>query len=748
MGWLVNGSAARLPLATASVHCAVTSPPYWGLRKYAGEQARAWPAVTYTPMAGLPPITVPAMRAELGLEPTPEAFVGHIVLAAREVWRVLRDDGTLWLNFGDSYATNPSNGRSESVDSVGMGGVPHRSGMDKSRAGLKAKDLCGIPWRVAFALQADGWWLRSDIIWHKCLSGGTKVYARTQNGAGPDTIKDLARLDPSTVQLWNGAKWTQVKGFHETPRPKHPIEIVLRSGERIGCTPDHRWPTQRGLRRADELQAGDVLDWTTLPEPEDTVTPDRLPNSIGWFVGMYLAEGSKDSTDTIQIASHIDEQGRFNLLKQISEAYGGTCRQYQTSDNGMTIRIHSPILVAILDIYLSGHTAKNKRLSPAAWKRDNDFLRNLLNGYLEGDGHHDQANDRYRLGFTRNYYLEQDLRTLCARLDYQLRLNPVRTTSQNGDHKGFRGEIRFKRSDHHNAKEDMEIVEIRRSRARKFWDIEVEDEPHLFALSSGVLTHNSNPMPESVTDRCTKAHEYLFLLAKSERYFYDHEAVKEESIRAGDIPGGGRPDTNAAEPRAAFYRPENSRKPVASTRNKRTVWKIATKPYHGAHFATFPPGLAEPCILAGTSERGVCPECGAPWERVVESTSHYEKREAAHAYNNTSTKVDSTGWTPPTIKECGWRPTCDHDADPVPATVLDPFCGSGTTGVVCQEHGRRFVGVDVSGPYLRKQARKRLGLEALAAWTSGKRVGEITAPTPLFSAVGQELAPRGRALPD
>lgn len=135
IGWLANGSAAWLPLASESVHCAVTSPPYWGLRKYAGEQGVWWPAVTYAPMAGLAPLTVPAMRAELGLEPTAEAFVAHIVLAMREVWRVLRDDGTFWLNFGDSYDGD--------------------------------KSLCGIPWRVAFALQGEGWYLRNDVIWYK-----------------------------------------------------------------------------------------------------------------------------------------------------------------------------------------------------------------------------------------------------------------------------------------------------------------------------------------------------------------------------------------------------------------------------------------------------------------------------------------------------------------------------------------------------------------------------------------------------
>lgn len=125
-----------------SIQCVVTSPPYWGLRDYGtGDDA-------------------------LGLEPTPELYVEHIVEIFREVWRVLRDDGTLWLNLGDSYYASGWECSRRNV--IGAGSVPandRKSG--RYAAGLKSKDLVGIPWRVAFALQADGWYLRSDIIWSK-----------------------------------------------------------------------------------------------------------------------------------------------------------------------------------------------------------------------------------------------------------------------------------------------------------------------------------------------------------------------------------------------------------------------------------------------------------------------------------------------------------------------------------------------------------------------------------------------------
>lgn len=127
-----------------SAHTCVTSPPYFGLRDYGHE-------------------------GQIGLEDTPDAYVGRLVEVFREVRRVLRDDGTVWMNLGDSYAAN----RGYQVEQT-KGGPKHGiaqavSGRPQSAAdyGLKPKDLIGIPWRVAFALQADGWYLRQDIIWHK-----------------------------------------------------------------------------------------------------------------------------------------------------------------------------------------------------------------------------------------------------------------------------------------------------------------------------------------------------------------------------------------------------------------------------------------------------------------------------------------------------------------------------------------------------------------------------------------------------
>ena len=123
-----------------SVNCVVTSPPYWGLRDY-------------------------GTNGQLGLEATPEQYVAKMVGVFREVRRVLRSDGTLWLNMGDSYAVGKLKTSYNGDGSADLGWTNKRS--RKAPLGLKPKDLVGIPWRLAFALQADGWWLRSDIIWSK-----------------------------------------------------------------------------------------------------------------------------------------------------------------------------------------------------------------------------------------------------------------------------------------------------------------------------------------------------------------------------------------------------------------------------------------------------------------------------------------------------------------------------------------------------------------------------------------------------
>jgi hypothetical protein len=233
-------------------------------------------------------------------------------------------------------------------------------------------------------------------------------------------------------------------------------------------------------------------------------------------------------------------------------------------------------------------------------------------------------------------------------------------------------------------------------------------------LRSDIIWSKLNPMPESVTDRPTKAHEYLFLLSKSARYFYDAKAIQEESETFGRQ-GSERDDTGAKNSiDARWHRAPRDRYDTPG-RNKRSVWTVATQPFPGAHFATFPPKLIEPCILAGCPER-TCGECGAPWERIVERTKMVVRPTPKRADwqatdDHARTQVGGTMTEPPTSRTVGFAPSCGHDAPAVPGTVLDPFAGAGTTGMVALRHGRSFVGCELSPEYVRL-ARDRIIADA------------------------------------
>ncbi|HEY1190635.1 MAG TPA: site-specific DNA-methyltransferase [Gemmata sp.] len=229
-------------------------------------------------------------------------------------------------------------------------------------------------------------------------------------------------------------------------------------------------------------------------------------------------------------------------------------------------------------------------------------------------------------------------------------------------------------------------------------------------LRQDIIWAKPNPMPESVRDRCTKAHEYLFLLSKSPRYYFDAEAIKEPAVSGTATRVGGRNTSdrlqNAVKPQSGGLRP------LASSRNKRSVWPICPKPYKGAHFAVMPEGLIEPCILAGTSGRGCCPKCGAGWVRVIE-----RERVATRPGRETKATGDTLtdGNRDPerhvtTSKTIGWEPDCKCEAaEPVPAVVLDPFGGSGTVGLVARRLNRLALLCELNPEYA-DLARGRCGV--------------------------------------
>lgn len=260
-------------------------------------------------------------------------------------------------------------------------------------------------------------------------------------------------------------------------------------------------------------------------------------------------------------------------------------------------------------------------------------------------------------------------------------------------------------------------------------------------LRQDIIWDKPNPMPESVNDRCCKSHEYIFLLSKSARYFYDAEAVKEPvsgtanargngvnaKIKApdgwdtgkgshGTIHKRGR-DKGKTRPKqnASFSSAVNE---LVSTRHKRSVWRVTTEPCKEAHFATFPQALVRPCILAGTSTAGCCEECEAPLVRTVEKgevDSEHQKAcggDTNGEYKGKATKDYKAGRAedPSEVKArilrgmresktTGWKPTCSCNAGIKPCVAMDIFGGSGTTGKVAIELGRSAILLELNPEY-------------------------------------------------
>jgi DNA modification methylase len=220
-------------------------------------------------------------------------------------------------------------------------------------------------------------------------------------------------------------------------------------------------------------------------------------------------------------------------------------------------------------------------------------------------------------------------------------------------------------------------------------------------LRSDIIWHKPNAMPESVRDRPTKAHEYMFLLSKNQKYYYDADAIKEPSVSPIN---NRKPNKRGTEAYANASGIGNNAQLFTRKndgfRNKRTVWTIPTKPFKGAHFAVFPPDLIRPCILAGTSLKN-CPKCGGPWFRVIKKTGHINRREPAHAPNNCPTKTDPTGWKPTTIGTEEFMPSCSCQGNDGSqrSIILDLFGGSGTVAMVAEELDRDSIYIDLNPEY-------------------------------------------------
>lgn len=489
----------------------MTSPPYWGLRDY-------------------------GVEGQLGLEKTPEEYVGKMVAVFREVRRVLKDDGVLFLNLGDSYYGSSMTCGTKSIEGSAkrMGrmfekpsNVQHEDAYDTSgkapadyqESGCLCQNLCGVCREVYLRTSRNYDLLVPMLIASLSLPN----HENTEFGIDHFPTLDFSHL-----------------GDHIFPAILDLLHCGAHAGERLHAFQE-TMPDEFSRQLLD-------LCWR------------RGNSSACLLCGRSL-------TDNVQGFAHMS--GGFS---------------------GQQMHIQNNAL----------HDAQR--------------------------GHRSQYKDK-ACG-----YCNEILTT-----DTPPNIQPYCTTNK------WKNQLKPK-----------DLVGIP-------WRVAFALQEDGWYLRQDIIWHKPNPMPESVTDRCTKAHEYIFLLAKSERYYYDAEAVKEVSV---DPVGSEARYKYAFTGRPNLVMPDGKLQHIAlqgfrdfnSTRNRRSVWTVATHPFSGAHFATFPPDLIRPCILAG------CPEGG---------------------------------------------------------TVLDPFFGSGTTGVVATQLGREYLGIELNPEYV-ELAKKRIIEE-----------GEMTLP--LFS---------------
>lgn len=274
-------------------------------------------------------------------------------------------------------------------------------------------------------------------------------------------------------------------------------------------------------------------------------------------------------------------------------------------------------------------------------------------------------------------------------------------------------------------------------------------------LRRDIVWQKSNPMPDSAKDRPASSHEFIFLLSKKARYFYDDVAVKQpasgtanprtamtrtpagwdmeagshsvlrrDAQRNGKVPGVG-PKTvrtpkdvdgrSARLGRAPGWRVKQNESCMAAmvgqpeTRNLRDVWTFATQQYGGEHFATFPELLAELCMLAGTGSKGCCETCGTPWARETDRQRMVDGepvddlgtmyRPGGDIGRASSAQGIGHYRISTKVTTTGWRATCDCNAPTSPCIVLDPFAGAGTVGVVAKRHDRDAVLIEISPEY-------------------------------------------------
>lgn len=513
-------------LEAKSVDCVITSPPYWGLRFYGKNAEMDWPD---------------GWHGQLGLEPDFNTYVDHIAQVFREIKRVLKDKGSLWLNMGDTYAGGwGAEGKPEDWEDL------HTRHKEKypthsvtKHASLPAKCLIEIPSRVVLRLiDNEGWILRNRVVWYKrnCLSAYTRVFARVNGKPIRAALRDILRLDGEkelpSYDTEGRFLWTRITWSLAGRNPAR--KLFFEDGTSETITHEHEVPVRNNgpepiLKRIRDLNIGDMLlDYSAFKIEGDI--DSIYDEEAGYLIGVYLAEGNKLSDrEGFQMAFHSekDEAMIRRVEAVISGRFGEQPYRFQKEGKSLRLAVSSGVVGAIMDKFVAGSTSHNKHLTRDALLYGHHFLNGVLHGFLDGDGYWEQQNKRWRISITVNEALASDL-AFIAHLS-KWRVRRYRQTARIGEktYPIIRIELRPKHPTPpiHGDIRTKKLVRIEETTPIDNFDIEVDNPSHLFVLDSGLVVHNH--MPSSVKDRLANSHEYIFHLVKQQRYYYDLDSIRE-----------------------------------------------------------------------------------------------------------------------------------------------------------------------------------------------------------------------------
>jgi DNA modification methylase len=444
-------------------------------------------------------------------------------------------------------------------------------------------------YRVGSILQDLGFWILNDVVWIKCLSGDTEVLALINKQPIVSSLKDLVRINLSNnlVELpsydQNGNQtWVNLVGWKNSGKTKG-IRVEFEDGYSVECTRGHGFPVvQNGHIKyspACDLRAGDSILRLGKIDLPTVINSPAIDQSFGELIGWYLAEGSLlGDGKGIQFSMGADEKQDADDLIEIVRSKFGILGRVHIYKNTMHLVFPGRFIVELINRFVRGNTAKTKRLTREAYWYGKEFLAGILLGYLKGDGHWDKKNKRWRLGLTKNEGLLIDLRIICLLTEFRMCTQDGLVPYKDSKVEIIRGHIRanfdqqwsvvslealglptrsrFGYGQHHSIKrlrmayrirtrksegqlsplaiqiinghlQTSKIKKVQETNLKTFLDISVEGN-HLFALPSGVLTHNSNPMPNFRGVRFTNAHETMIWAQKKKgaKYTFNHKSMK------------------------------------------------------------------------------------------------------------------------------------------------------------------------------------------------------------------------------